>query len=241
MRIILLAALGLACGSTFASGLQVAPVSLTLAPADKASGLWLTNTGDNVIHAQVRPYHWIQRDAADQLEPSNGLIVSPPMVEIQPGQKQLIRVIRIGAPPAGTNASEDTWRLAIDELPIDVQGKKGVQFVLHYSVPVFVQPAASAAPAAQLRWDLLRDGDKAVLQVANSGTGHAQLAALTFVDHAGKRVEISGGLLGYVLPGVTMRWALKPPARDFAGGGSIEATVNGMQAKQDVALADPVR
>src|SRR5574337_2035401 len=48
----------LASAAAFASGLQVAPVSLTLKATQQADGLWLSNTGENVVHAQVRVYRW---------------------------------------------------------------------------------------------------------------------------------------------------------------------------------------
>lgn len=232
------ASLALACGNVWASGLQVAPISLTLQARESAQGLWLSNTGTDVIHAQVRVYHWIEQYGEQQLAPSRGLVISPPMVEIKPGDKQLVRVIRVGAPPSGSRAVEDAYRLAIDELPIDTQGKQGLQFVLHYTVPVFVEPVGTAAVSPQLQWSLLREGNQAVLQVANSGTGHAQLANLDFVDHSGHRITLGGGLFGYVLPGATMRWTLKQPAADFAGGGTLEARINDAPVTQTISLAD---
>lgn len=227
----------LASSSALASGLQVSPVSLTLQANQNADGLWLSNTGDDVVHAQVRVYHWTQPGDKDVLTPSQGLVISPPMVEIPPGQRQLVRVIRVGAPPNGADAVEDAYRLAVDELPIDVKGKTGLQFVLHYSAPVFVEPAASPAVAPQLHWQVRLDGQHVTLQVSNSGNGHAQLAGLDFVDRGGHRTAIDGGLVGYVLPGATMHWTLKLPAADFAGGGTIEARINGAQATQVFALA----
>lgn len=239
--LLLCAGLALAGSGAWASGLQVAPVSLTLQPAQHADGLWLSNTGTDQIHAQVRVYRWTQADGADQLTPSQELVISPPMLGIKPGDRQLIRVIRIGAPPSGNNAVEAAYRLAIDELPVQTPGKRGLQFVLHYSVPVFVEPQGKAEVTVNLHWQLLRDGEHMVLVVSNTGTGHAQLAELTYVNGKGKRTTIAGGLLGYVLPGATMRWPLKQPASDFAESGTLEATINGAQATQTLPLADRAR
>ncbi|SIT52267.1 P pilus assembly protein chaperone PapD-like protein (fragment) [Paraburkholderia piptadeniae] len=150
----------------------------------------------------------------------------------------MVRVIRVGAPPTGAGAVEDAYRLAIDELPVDAQGKPGLQFVLHYSVPVFIQPAGAAAAPPQLQWSLLRDGDHVMLQVSNHGGSHAQLAGLSYVDTMGRRTDITPGLLGYVLAGATMRWMLKPSAAIFAAGGTLEAMVNGEKATQNLSLAD---
>jgi fimbrial chaperone protein len=228
----------LASALVHASGLQVAPTTLSLQSSQNADGLWLSNTGDAVVHAQLRVYHWTQDANGDQLTPSSGLVVSPPMLQLAIGDRQLIRVIRVGPPPIGPGATEDAYRLAIDELPIDAQGKQGLQFVLHYSVPIFIEPAGPAATPPQLQWSLRQDGQTVLLQVSNLGGSHAQLAALNFVDGAGHRTEINAGLLGYVLPGATMHWALKPSAAVFAAGGTLEVMINGEKATENLSLGD---
>lgn len=228
-------------GSAWASGLQVAPVSLTLVSTQNADGLWLSNTGTGMLHAQVRVYRWTQVDGAEQLTPSQELVISPPMLGVDAGDRQLIRVIRVGVPASGGDAVETAYRLAIDELPVPGSGKKGLQFVLHYSVPVFIEPAGKTSVAPALHWQLQREGDQAVLVVSNSGDGHAQLADLSYVDRAGHRTTVAGGLLGYVLPGATMHWKLKQAATNFTGNGTLEATINGAQATQTLTLADRAR
>jgi fimbrial chaperone protein len=235
----LLAGLILASGNVAAAGLQVSPVSLNLTPQQNAEGLWLSNTGDGVVHAQVRVYHWTQEGGEEKLTPSRGLVISPPMLQLNAGDKQLIRVIRTGAAPAAT-APEDCYRVAIDELPVEGKDRKGLQFVLHYSVPIFIEPAGSH-PAPQLRWALQRNGEHARLEIANAGSGHAQIADLVFVDANGHRTPVASGLFGYVLPGATIHWMLKPPVATFTAGGSFEALINGAKATQSAALADSSR
>ena len=231
---------GVSC-AVAASGLQVSPVSLTLPPTQAADGLWLSNTGDNVVNAQVRVFRWTQEGGEDKLTPSRGLLVSPPMLQLPAEGRQLIRAIRAGAPPSGPGAVQEAYRVIIDELPVDTQGKKGLQFVLRYSVPIFVQPAGALPSAPQLAWGLRRDGDKAVLEVANSGASHAQLADISFTDSAGVRTAVHPGLLGYVLPGAQMRWALKVPAAAFGAGGTWETMTNGTTAQQIIPTVDSPR
>lgn len=237
----LLAVLGITCGVTAASGLQVSPVSLNVPATQTAEGLWLSNTGDNVVSAQVRVYRWTQEGGEDKITPTRGLVISPPMLQLAVGDRQLVRAIRLGAPPSGPEAAQEAYRMVIDELPVDTAGKKGLQFVLRYSVPVFVEPAGAAATPAQLSWAIRRDGDKAMLEVANSGGTHAQLAKLTFTDAAGQSTELTPGLLGYVLPGAQMRWALKPLAKVFSGGGTLEIMINGQTVQQNISLVDAPR
>ena len=231
----------LIAGCASASGLQIAPTTLSLKASQNADGLWLINMGDNVVHAQVRVYHWTQNGQGDQLVASRGLVISPPMLQLAVGDRQLIRVIRTGAPPNGPDAVEDAYRLAIDELPVDMQGKPGLQFVLHYSIPIFIEPTGTATAPPQLQWDLQRHGEQVMLQVSNHGGTHAQLAALSYIDTTGHRTDINPGLLGYVLPGATMQWMLKPPATAFSAGGTLEAMINGKKAAQNLSLADRSR
>lgn len=228
----------LTCAAAFASGLQVAPVSLTLKATQQADGLWLSNTGENVVHAQVRVYRWTQEDDADRLAPTRGLVASPPMIELAAGERQLIRAIRLGAPPSG--GAEEAYRLIIDELPVHDAKQKGLQYVLRYSVPVFVEPVGAPATPLQLQWALVREGDKTLLEVRNGGGTHAQIADVAYTDAAGKRSDIARGLLGYVLPGTRMRWAVKVPAAALGASGRWEAMING-KTDQSVTLAERPR
>jgi fimbrial chaperone protein len=237
-------ALLLACAPVAASSLQVAPISLQLGAQQSADGLWLSNTGDAPLHAQVRVFHWTQDSGGDQLEPSHGLIISPPMLQLAPGARQLVRVIRSGPPP---QAREDAYRVLIDELPIEAPAsaaattptaagtKRGLQFVLRYSVPVFLAPAGTVVPAPKLDGRVVRDGEHTLLELANDGGMHAQLGNLVYLDAQGKRAELVPGLLGYVLAGHTMRWSLDTAKDHLSAGGRLQSRINGEPVEQTVA------
>lgn len=241
LRTALFAGLLAASANSAASGLQVSPVSVTLTGGRPAEELWVSNVATQPLHVQVRVYHWSQEGGSDAREPSRGLVVSPPMLELAPGQKQLVRVIRTGAPPKGPGAPEDAFRIAIDELPVINPHDKGLRFVLHYSVPVFIEPVGAPLPTARIDFAIHRDGDHAILEVTNHGNGHAQIAALSFVDSSGRRTEITAGLLGYALAGQTMRFTLIPKPAIFANGGKLDGQLNGRQVSLPVAPTDGSR
>jgi len=227
-----------------ASGLQVSPISLSLQAKQNASGLTLSNTGDNAVHAQVRVYQWSQDEKGDQLTTSRGLLASPPMIELQPGEKQLIWIIRASAPPSGVGAVESSYRLSIDELPIkSAEQKSGLQFALSYSLPVFVNPVGITKTTPRLQWSysLQPDGEQMNLRVSNSGNGHAQLADLSIIDDAGDSIDLHQGLLGYVLPGATMNWTLKTLPSSMKTSGKFKVMINGTQTTQDVTLDNSTR
>ena len=239
----------LSSGMVMASGLQVSPISLSLQAKENASGLTLSNTGDNAVHAQVRVYQWSQDEKGDQLTASRGLLASPPMIKLQAGEKQLIRIIRASAPPSGVGAVENSYRLSIDELPIKfAEQKTGLQFALSYSLPVFVKPVGITETNPKLQWSysvqpdsLQPDGKQMNLRVSNSGNGHAQLADLGVIDTAGNNINIHQGLLGYVLPGATMNWTLKVPPSALMTGGKFKVMINGTQTTQNIALDSTTR
>src|SRR3546814_14113296 len=57
--------------SSFAVSLHVSPVSLRMLGEQTASALWLTNTGQSALHAQVRMFHWIKAGAKQQFTPNH--------------------------------------------------------------------------------------------------------------------------------------------------------------------------
>lgn len=223
-----------------AASLQVAPTSVELQATESGEAVWLSNTGpDTPVRAQVRLFRWTQANGEDTLEPTQDLAISPPLVELAGGARQLVRVIRTGPPPTGAEAS---YRIIVDEVPDGRAAEQtGLQFLLRYSIPVFVLPAGEAPVTYRLAPRLEHDGDAAALVVANHGGQHAQLADLAYVDANGRRHELLAGLVGYVLPGQTMRWTLPANASRYADGGSFQVRINGEAAEQTLALDHEAR
>lgn len=215
--------------SLLASGLQISPVSLTLQDTQKADGIWLSNEGSTTLNAQVRVYRWTQSDNSDRLAFAQGIVISPPMLTLAPGERQLVRVIR--TTPTNSH-TEDAWRLFIDELPPEKRDKNQLQFVMHYSVPIFVQSEQFTNERPKLKWKLMQSDGKVFIEVSNQGNSHAQLAQATFVNRYGVRKIISPGLLGYVLSGSTMRWIIPIYTGEAARGGKVEVLINGQKTVQ---------
>lgn len=226
-------------GATSAASLQLAPTSITLHAGQQADGLWLTNSGSAPMQVQARVYRWTQHAGRDELQPTDDLLVSPPMRGLAAGEKQLLRVVRAVPPPAG---QEVGYRVIVDELPGFDPAKTGTQFVLRYSVPIFLTPPGDAgqAPAPRLQARLSADAQgQAVLEVSNGGTGHAQIADLALAGGDTPRA-VQAGLVGYVLPGQTMRWPLARPWRELQGA-TLLARINGEPAQRPLPLADAPR
>ena len=222
-------------GAAGAASLQVATTSVTVPSERNAAGLTLMNNGSEPLTAQVRVFRWTQVEGEDVLEPTTDLAVSPPMLELAPGGSQLVRVIRLGAPPEGV---ETSYRVIVDELPLDAgEEHAGLRFVLRYSVPVFIAPAKGRNTAPVLHTRVVSVDGNRWLELENLGNGRAQVADLAWAAPDGERVTIAGGLSGYVLPGQRRRWRL-PERLSMPVGGSFQARINGEASERTLAL-DP--
>ncbi len=225
-----LAVLALVAGTAHARGqLQTRQTGVDLPAGTRAGRLVLANSGSAPIAAQIRVYAWRQDGGEDVLEPSSALVVSPAIVEIPANGEQLVRVVRSDGRAV---AREQAYRVVVDELPGDPAGDNStVQVRMRFLIPVFVR-AADPAPAA-----LACRLEPAALACSNSGGRAAQLGATHLLNGA-QRLEVTPGLLGYVLAGSMRRFAVSPDILAKAGPQSrLEVRLNGEPATLDLARA----
>jgi fimbrial chaperone protein len=215
-------ALVVAAGAAHARGqLQTRQTGIDLPSGTRAGRLVLANTGDAPIAAQIRVYAWTQEDGDDRLEPSDALVASPPIIEIPPGGEQLIRLVR---PNAAAVPQEQAYRVVVDELPGDPAEGQGsaVTVRMRYLLPLFVRAADPPPVALQCRIEA------DALTCRNHGGRAAQLGATRLVDAAGHKIEITPGLLGYVLAGSERRFPLDAAKLAASGPpGKLEVSLNG--------------
>lgn len=231
-RSLLLAAVALVSGfppAAQANRLQVGPTLIEMAPGKQAEAVWLSNTGNAPIAVQIRVFRWDQDRNENQLAPTDEVVVSPTQTTIPQGQRQLVRILRRGPP----NTEERAFRIIVDELSSGTGGDtpaSGLQFRLRYSIPVFIAaPADHSRNGPDLAVALESPStrtDDSVLVISNSGRRRAQLAEVTLDLPPRSPVTVSAGLLGYVLPGRTMRWRVKAITTDHAQAGELKVRVN---------------
>ncbi|UNC51744.1 fimbrial biogenesis chaperone [Enterobacter huaxiensis] len=195
-----------------AATLQVAPVTLDLDSSQRATAVYLTNSGDTPIHAQIRVYDWTQANGKDVLTPTDDVVSSPAMTALAPGQQQLVRIIVL---QPGARPQEQSYRLVIDELPshlANAAGRNAVHFLLRYSIPVFI---AGAHGTGSRETDLSceQTDSPAAIQCYNAGDRHIRLSNLQTLTPEGQVVDTMKGLAGYVLPGQKYVFTLKHTPR----------------------------
>lgn len=227
----------LVCGvGHAASALLIWPVNPVLESDQSATALWLENRGKHPVTMQVRLMAWSQANYEDNYAAQKDIVASPPFARIEPGKRQLVRLIRQG--PLPTRA-EDSYRLLIDEVPdaaVQPQPQSiGVRFQMRYSLPFFVtgsgvwtqprsdmerDPASATLP--KLSWQLTTVHGVRYLDVSNGGTVHARLSQVSWSGN-GAKVTFNNGLLGYVLAGQRMRWKLPDHVMTPAPGMQLSA------------------
>jgi fimbrial chaperone protein len=212
--------------AALASSLQIGPIRVQMIGPERTSTLTLRNSGPDPMTVQIRAIDWTQADVGDNPQPSATLLVSPPLVTLNSGESQVVRVVAENV-PAGPN--ERAYRLILDEIPRQRSGTgTGVQTTLRALVPVFITP--STRSRSNLRWNAVREGNVIRLTARNDGQARDKLVA-TRVSAAG--TELSDPPNGYVLSGTSRTWTLPAPAgaatslRISAEGefGAIEADV----------------
>jgi fimbrial chaperone protein len=213
LALVLAAGSSLAATAAPASTVVIWPVDPTITAKQQATALWLENKGANPVTLQVRTLGWVQVSGDDALGAQEEVVASPPIAEVAPGQRQLVRLIRRA--PAGATG-ERSYRLLIDELPappsapVEVRASAQLAVQMRYSIPLFTYGKAEAsAPNLAMRVEVI--AGKRYLTIANAGERHARLTDLTLGSGA-KAVVLRPGLAGYVLAGSTMRWELPPYA-----------------------------
>lgn len=220
-----MAALATVSTDARAADLQVSPILVEFDARQQAAAAWLSNTGQQPLRAQVRIQSWTQDGRQDVLDATRDLVASPSTVEVEPGGRQMVRLIRLQPAPM---AQERSYRLLVDELPGDPAAEQeGLQFLLRYSIPVFIAPAGvdaagpestagAATPPpptdlADLQLKLEARADGSTLLATNAGVRRIKLSQLTLIDADGREQPLNQGLLGYVLAGRSMSWPLPLP------------------------------
>ncbi|MBO9707627.1 MAG: molecular chaperone [Caulobacter sp.] len=207
--LILLLASALAPPAAEASTLRVSPVSLDLPTGQNAAILTLFNDDAALLNVQVRVFRWRQVDGKDLLEPTTGVVASPPIAAIAAGAQRTVRVVRLDPK---LPEKQEAYRLIVDELPPTVsQPGRQVTLLMRHSIPLFF---AATPDKARVTWRLAPSGAVETLSVTNTGGRHLRVSNLRVISGSGQVLAERKGLVGYALPGSTMAWPLDafPPS-----------------------------
>lgn len=222
--------------STAAASILIWPIDPVIEAADQASALWLENKDSKPVYMQIRVLGWQQQNGEDNYHSQSEIIASPPVATIDPGKRQLIRLVKTLPVPAG---QERAYRILVDEIPRADENKTtqnidmGLKFQMRYSVPLFVTGEGvwtrqnyehprdmATASLPQLSFRTVNQQGQRGVTITNQGKVHARLSKVSWVNGT-QHTTLNDGLLGYVLPGAQMTF----PAPQ-GGGTQLQATVN---------------
>lgn len=183
-------------GPSWAGAFSVSPVRVFLEPRDRATALTLVNGADAEVVLQTDVLRWSQDTGGqDQLEPSDDLVVSPPILKMAPRSRQVVRLARLVAPDP---QRQQTYRLLLREVPDTTRAQEPgarLPITLVLSIPVFV-----GAPAARpdVRCEL-HAAQPPQVACRNEGRAHAQLRELSLLQEGRTLGRFEGAV--YLLPG----------------------------------------
>lgn len=205
---------------SFAGTFKVSPIRVTLSPNGTAAVVNLTNPGTAKTLVKLQHFAWVDASDPQALDPTQDLLVVPPIFELQPDQTQTIRLAWRGASEIN---QERIYRLVIEEVPPEVGGQNGVTMALQLSLPIFVTPDGAVAEPV---WSLERTAEKTRLVLANQGDAHVRLKSIDLLGTGEVTSIFSTNDVDYVLAGKEHSWPVDLSATQLDGPLTLKAETN---------------
>lgn len=155
--------------------LRITPTRIELDENRPAQVLTVFNSGSTRSLIQLSAFEWAQEGNEDDYRATDDIIASPPVFELVPGERQ---VIRVGLRKRDAARKHAAYRVYIQEVPTDPAPiANTLNMVLRIGVPLFVNPS-DALPAA-LEWRLTcDDAERRILWIRNAGGKAAHILDL---------------------------------------------------------------
>ncbi len=222
-RMAVVALFALAAADPSVAEFSVSPVRIFMTPRDRAAAITVVNEGDEDVVMQFDLFKWSQTpDGQEDLKPTEDVILSPPIVKLGPRSRQVLRLMRVGPPPAG---DELTYRLIVRDVPEARPQGSGValQFAIAFSIPVFITPPGVKRQLSCM--PVRMAPDKVSVNCENTGRAYALVRGLSLLGENGDklaRIESAG----YVLPQIKRGFELKAESSIPRGRVRIQAALD---------------
>jgi fimbrial chaperone protein len=186
----------------------ISPVLIELSTARRIVSVTISNPSEQAMSFQAETLAWSQPDGANHYEPTEDLLVAPPIAEIPPQASQIFR-ITLRRPLSGT--VEQAYRLVLEDVSEELAPQPGVVAIrFKHNLPVYVIPPGETK--AEPRWSRCATAaGKGCVQLDNDGSRRLRVSELT-VAGQGWQQKIQGGA---VLAGAWKQWSF-----DLASGRS---------------------
>jgi fimbrial chaperone protein len=233
----LVAAAALAPGA-HAGTFSVSPVRIFMEARERATGVTIENEGDSPLVMQAELFDWSQTpEGKDKLDPTNDLVLAPPILKLAPHSRQVVRLANLRPVPAG---DQRTYRLIVREVPEALAPTTTgvrVQVALAFSLPIFITPPGAKRALA---CTATRSAATTVTATCeNTGRAYAEPANFTLTGADGATLLSTDVKAGYVLPGVKRSFELTGTHPLPAGPARMQVTQDdGSKQIFDVQLAE---
>jgi fimbrial chaperone protein len=227
---------GIAAGTSTAGMFSVTPVRIYMTARERAVAVTIVNDGESDVVLQADLNSWTQTpDGADQLAPTEDLILAPPIIKIAPKARQVVRLALLTPPDL---SKQLTYRVVVREVPEatpppPTEGLLRTPIALALSLPVFITP-----PGAKRLVDCTPvrvDANKPALSCRNNGNAYAQLREAQLIRNDRPVARLEGGT--YILPGATKVIALGTDTALAAGQARLSLTFDdGQSSSTSVAV-----
>ena len=188
--------------SAVAGAFSVSPVRIYMLSRERAVAVTVVNEGDTEVVLQADLNAWTQKpDGTDELNPTDDMILSPPIIKLAPKSSQVVRLALLKPADASRQL---IYRMIMREVPEAVSMiDRTVQLpvALALSMPVFITP-----PPAKRIMDCVTAPNLTV-KCANSGSAYAQVREILIKRGTITLARFEGGT--YILPGAQKVISLK--------------------------------
>lgn len=188
-------------GSIFATELNINPVSFYFNHSNKIQTLEIENLGNIAVTLQLDAKTWHQNDVEENIyQPTNDFLVTPPLFNLPPGKKQLVRIALL---KSEKNSDEKAYRLIIRELLANsAENNKNLHMTLHVLLPIFVEPIKKQS-LSYLYNIVSVNADQANVIVKNTSNQHLLINQLEILNSDGQVINQNNQVIAYVLPNMS--------------------------------------
>lgn len=181
-----------------AGSFSVSPVRIHMTPRERVVAVTIANEGETEVALQADLNTWTQSaDGTDSLQPTDELILAPPIIRLAPKARQVVRLALVRPADAQRQL---TYRLIVREVPeINQPPERTIQvpITLALSMPVFITPPGAKR---ELLCEVQRPDAKSLgASCINQGNAYAQVRGVTLRRGEQVLAQFEGGT--YILPG----------------------------------------
>lgn len=213
MRWILVTILAASHTLSWAGQFAVSPIRVELAAKSKSEAITVSNNGNAPLRIALELKRWTQDASGNDIYVSSPdeLIYFPRQFELQPSQKQVVRIARKTA----SDSVEHAYRLYFNEQPnLPSDGEQGGQLamVVSFGVPVFIQP--SSVTMNLLASPFKIEQQKLSFTLSNEGNVTQRLNRITIGNQGAVIQQFDNW---YLHPGISRSYQLALPSNACAG------------------------